>query len=36
MSGVFDVHFLNSRTHGTNKVNAAHQKAIKEAAAAKL
>lgn len=36
MNGHFDVHFLNSRTHGTNKVNAAHQNAIKEAAAAKL
>lgn len=36
MSGVFDVHFLNSRTHGTNKVDSQHQKAIKEAAKAKL
>lgn len=36
MDGHFDVHFLNSRTHGTNKVDSAHQKAIKEAAAAKL
>lgn len=36
MNGVFDVHFLNSRTHGTNRVNAAHQNAIKEAAASKL
>jgi len=32
MSGVVDVHFLNSRTHGTNKVDAKHQKAVKEAA----
>ena len=32
MSGVFDVHFLNSRTHGTNKVDSNHQNAIKEAA----
>ena len=32
MSGVFDLHFLNSRTHGTNKVDSNHQKAIKEAA----
>lgn len=36
MNGHFDVHFLNSRTHGTNRVDPAHQKAIKEAAAAKL
>ena len=36
MSGHFDVHFLKSRTHGTNRVDPAHQKAIKEAAAAKL
>lgn len=36
MDGVFDVHFLNSRTHGTNRVNTAHQNAIKEAAKAKL
>ncbi len=36
MSGHFDIHFKNSRTHGTNRVDAAHQKAIKEAAAAKL
>lgn len=32
MSGVFDVHFLNSRTHGSNKVDSNHQNAIKEAA----
>jgi hypothetical protein len=25
------IHFLNSRTHGTNKVDAAHQAAVKEA-----
>ncbi|HYF84324.1 MAG TPA: peptidoglycan-binding protein [Clostridia bacterium] len=36
MSGHFDIHFLKSRTHGTNRVDPAHQKAIKEAAAAKL
>lgn len=36
MDGHFDVHFKNSRTHGTNKVDPAHQKAIKEAASAKL
>lgn len=36
MNGHFDVHFKNSRTHGSNKVDSAHQKAIKEAAAAKL
>lgn len=33
MDGVFDVHFLNSRTHGTNRVDANHQKAVKKAAA---
>ncbi|MGE5630057.1 MAG: peptidoglycan-binding domain-containing protein [Caulobacteraceae bacterium] len=33
MSGHFDVHFLNSRTHGTNRVDPRHQKAVKEAAA---
>lgn len=32
MDGHFDIHFLNSKTHGTNSVDAAHQKAIKEAA----
>lgn len=32
MDGHFDVHFLNSRTHGTNKVDSAHQKAVKQAA----
>ncbi|KUO74700.1 MAG: hypothetical protein APF77_03685 [Clostridia bacterium BRH_c25] len=32
MSGVIDVHFLNSRTHGTNKVDKNHQAAVKEAA----
>lgn len=31
MNGVFDVHFLNSRTHGTNKVDDNHQRCIKEA-----
>lgn len=36
MSGHFDIHFKNSRTHGTNRVDAAHQRAIKVAAAAKL
>lgn len=36
MDGHFDVHFKNSRTHGTNRVDPAHQKAIKEAAGAKL
>lgn len=29
-------HFLNSRTHGTNKVDANHQKMVKKAAAATL
>lgn len=33
MSGHFDVHFLNSRTHGTNRVDPNHQKAVREAAA---
>ena len=32
MDGHFDIHFLNSRTHGTNRVNPDHQKAVKEAA----
>ena len=32
MSGHVDVHFLNSKTHGSNKVDAKHQAAIKEAA----
>ncbi|MDD2481048.1 MAG: peptidoglycan-binding protein [Lutispora sp.] len=32
MNGHFDIHFLNSRTHGTNKVDSAHQKAVKQAA----
>ena len=32
MDGVIDVHFLNSRTHGTNKVDKNHQAAVKEAA----
>lgn len=32
MDGHFDVHFLNSRTHGTNRIDSAHQKAIREAA----
>lgn len=31
--GHFDLHFLNSRTHGTNKVDPGHQAAVKEAAA---
>lgn len=36
MDGHFDIHFKNSRTHGSNRVDPAHQNAIKEAAAAKL
>lgn len=32
MDGHFDIHFLNSKTHGTGKVNADHQNAVKEAA----
>ncbi len=35
MSGVIDVHFLNSRTHGTNKVDSKHQAAVKTAAKSK-
>lgn len=31
--GHFDLHFLNSRTHGTNKVDPGHQAAIQEATA---
>ena len=34
MDGHFDIHFLNSRTHGTNRVDAAHQARIQEAARA--
>ncbi len=33
MDGVFDVHFLNSKTHGTNKVDKKHQEMTKKAAA---
>jgi len=32
MDGHFDVHFLNSRTHGTNRKDTGHQNAIREAA----
>lgn len=32
MNGVFDVHFLNSKTHGTSRVDSNHQKSLKEAA----
>ncbi|HQA57589.1 MAG TPA: peptidoglycan-binding protein [Acetivibrio sp.] len=32
MNGVFDIHFLNSKTHGTNRVDSNHQNAVKEAA----
>jgi hypothetical protein len=35
MSGVIDVHFLNSRTHGTNKVDSKHQAAVRAAAKSK-
>lgn len=31
MKGHFDVHFLKSRTHGTNRINPDHQKAVQEA-----
>lgn len=32
MDGHFDVHFLNSRTHGTNRIDRSHQNAVREAA----
>jgi len=32
MDGVFDVHFYQSRTHGSNKVDSAHQSMVKKAA----
>jgi peptidoglycan hydrolase-like protein with peptidoglycan-binding domain len=32
MSGHMDVHFLNSKTHGSNKVDPKHQAALKQAA----
>lgn len=32
MSGHMDVHFLNSKTHGSNKVDPKHQAAVKQAA----
>ncbi len=35
MSGVIDVHFLNSKTHGTSKVDPKHQAAVREAAGKK-
>ena len=31
MDGQFDIHFLNSRTHSTNKVDSQHQDAIRRA-----
>lgn len=31
MKGHFDVHFFKSKTHGTNRINPDHQKAIHEA-----
>lgn len=31
--GHFDVHFLNSKTHGSNQVDSAHQSAVRRAAA---
>jgi len=31
MDGHFDIHFLNSRTHSTNKVDSKHQEAIQKA-----
>jgi len=36
MNGHFDIHFKNSRTHGSNRIDPAHQRAIREAAAARL
>lgn len=33
MSGHFDIHFLNSKTHGTNRVDPDHQAMVKKAAA---
>ncbi len=33
MNGHFDIHFLNSRTHGTNRVNQEHQNMVRKAAA---
>lgn len=32
MSGHVDIHFLNSKTHGTNKVDSKHQAMVKKAA----
>lgn len=32
MSGHFDIHFLGSKTHGSNRVDTAHQLKVKEAA----
>ena len=32
VSGVFDLHFYGSKTHGTNSVNSAHQNMVKKAA----
>lgn len=32
MSGHFDIHFLGSRTHGTNRVDRKHQSMVKKAA----
>jgi peptidoglycan hydrolase-like protein with peptidoglycan-binding domain len=33
MNGHFDIHFYGSRTHGTNRIDSAHQKMVKKAAA---
>jgi hypothetical protein len=33
MNGHFDIHFYGSRTHETNRVDSAHQKMVKKAAA---
>jgi peptidoglycan hydrolase-like protein with peptidoglycan-binding domain len=32
MNGVFDIHFKGSKTHGSNRVNEAHQKMVNKAA----
>lgn len=36
MDGHFDIHFLNSKTHGSNSIDSDHQKAVQQAAKASL
>ncbi len=36
MDGHFDIHFLKSKTHGSNSIDADHQKALQKAAKASL